>query len=189
MYAAVHEKMNNSHVEITRQANKKRRMSSKYKISDLVNIYHWRISRNSQYSKQETVFLGPYIISAVDPDTDNYMLECPLVPSRQLKIYRSLLAPWHHNNNTKFPPRSLRERRLVESDSLGAKWAFECIIHHEKKKRNGVVKYWVKWEGYGDNQNTQEPEESLPPKAMKDYWRQHAWTSNQQKKRRERRNK
>jgi len=27
MWAAVHEKMNNSHVEMTRQANKKRRMS------------------------------------------------------------------------------------------------------------------------------------------------------------------
>jgi len=189
MWAAVQEKMNNSCVEITRQANKKRRMSPKYKIGDLVKIHHSGISRNSQYSKLEPVFLGPYPISAVYPDTDNYILECPLVPSGHLKVHTSLLLPWHQNNDTKFPSRSLPEPGPVESDSLGDKWAFERIVKHEKNKRNGVVKYWVKWEGYGDNQNTLELEESLPPKAVKDYWRQHAWTGNQQKKRRGRRNK
>jgi len=111
------------------------------------------------------------------------------MPSGHLKVHTFLLAPWHQNNDAKFPSRSLPETGPVESDSLGDKWAFERIVKHEKNKRNGVVKYWVKWEGYGDNQNTLEPEESLPPKAMKEYWRQHAWTGNQQKKRRGRRNK
>jgi len=58
-----------------------------------------------------------------------------------------------------------------------------------KNKRNGVVKYWVKWEGYGDNQFTLKPEESLLPKAVKYYWRLLAWTGNQQEKCRKRRNK
>jgi len=173
MWAAVQEKMNNSRVEMTRQGNKKRRMSPEYKIGDLVKIHHSGISRNSQYSKLEPVFLGPYPISAMYPDTDKYTLECPLVPSGQLKVHTSLLAPWHQNNNAKFPSRSLPEPGPVESDSLGDKWVFERIVKHERNKRNGVIKYWVKWEGYGDNQNTLEPEESLPPKAMKDYWRQH----------------
>jgi len=125
----------------------------------------------------------------VYPDTDNYTLECPLVPSGHLKVHTSLLAPWHQNNDVKFPSRSLPVPGPVESDSLSDKWAFERIIKHEKNKRNGVVKYWVKWEGYGDNQNTLESKESLPPKAGKDYWRQHAWTGNQQKKHPGRRNK
>jgi len=103
MWAAVQEKMNNSRVEMTRQANKKRRMSPEYKIGDLVKIHHSGISRNSQYSKLEPVFLGPYPISAVYPDTDNYMVECPLVPSSHLKVHTSLLAPWHQNNDSKFP--------------------------------------------------------------------------------------
>jgi len=93
MWAAVQEKINNSLVEITRQANKKRRMFSEYTIGDLVKIHYSGISRKSQYSKLEPVFLGPYPISAVYPDTDNYTLECPLVPSGQLKVYTSLLAP------------------------------------------------------------------------------------------------
>jgi len=164
-------------------------MSPEYKIGDLVKIHHSGISRNSQYSKLEPVFLVPYPISAVYPDTDNYTLECPLVPSGHVKVHTSLLAPWHQNNDTKFPSISLPEPGLVESNSLGDKWAFERIGKHEENKRNGVIKYWVKWEGYGDNQNTLEPEESLPPKAVKDYGRQHAWTGNQQKKRRGRRNK
>jgi len=189
MWAAVQEKMNNSRVEMTRQANKKRRMSPEYKIGDLVKIHHSGISRNSQYSKLEPVFLGPYPISAVYPDTDNYALECPLVPSSHLKVHTSLLAPWHQNNDAKFPSRSLPEPGPVESDSLGDRWALERIVKHEKNKRNGVVKYLVKWEGYGDNQYTLKPEESLPPKAVKDHWRQHAWTGNQQKKPRGRRNK
>ena len=38
MWLAVQEKMNNSRVEMTRQANKKRRMSPEYKIGDLVKF-------------------------------------------------------------------------------------------------------------------------------------------------------
>jgi len=179
MWIAVLEKMNNSRVEMPRQANKKRMMSPEYKIGDLVKIHHSRKSRNSQYLKLEPVFLGPYPISAVYPDTDYYTLQCPLVPSSHLKVHTSLLAPWHLNIHTKFPSRSLSESGPVEFDYQGGKWAFECIVKHEMNKRNGVIKYWVKCKGYRDNQNTLEPEEILPPKAMKDHWRRHAWTGNQ----------
>jgi len=140
MWAAVQEKLNYSCVEMTRLANKKRRMSTEYRIGDLVKIHHSGISRNFQYSKQEPVILGPYPISAVYLDTDNYMLECPLVPSGHLKVHTFLLALWHQNNDAKFPSRSLPERGLVDSDSLGDKWSFEHIVKHKKNKRNGVVK-------------------------------------------------
>ena len=164
-------------------------MSPEYKIGDLVKIHHSDISWNSQYSKLEPIFLGPYPISAVYPYTDNYTLECPVVPSGHLKVHTSLLAPWHQNNDTKFPSISLPEPGPVEFDSQGDKWAFERIVKHEQNKRNGVIRYWVKWEAYGDNQNTLEPDESLLFKTVKDYWRKHAWTDNQQKTRRGRRNK
>jgi len=93
MSAAVQEKMNNSRMEITRQANKKRRISPEYKIGDLVKIHHFGMSTNSQYSKLEPVFLGPYPISGVYPNTDNYTLEYPLVPSGYLKVHTFLFAP------------------------------------------------------------------------------------------------
>ena len=93
MWAAVQEKMNNRHVEMTRQANQKRRMSPKYKIGDLGKIHHSEVSRNSQYSKLELVFLDPYPSSGVYPYSNNYMLECPLVPSGHLKVHTSLLIP------------------------------------------------------------------------------------------------
>jgi len=144
MWAAVQEKMNNSCVEMTRQANKKRRMSPEYKIGDLGKIQHSGISRNSQYFKLEPVFLGLYPISAVYPDTANYTLECPRVPCGHFKVHISLLAPWHQNNDTKFLSRSLPKPGAIESDSLGDNWAFERILKDMKNKRNGVVKYWVK---------------------------------------------
>jgi len=84
----------------------------------------------------------------VYPDTDIYTLECPLVLCGHLKVHTSLLAPWHQNNDPKLLSRSLPEPGPVESDSLGYKWAFERIVKHEKNKRNDVVKYWFKWEGY-----------------------------------------
>ena len=131
MWAAVQEKMNNSHVEVTRQANKKRRMSPEYKIAELVEIHHSGISRNSQYYKLEPVFLGPYPISAVYPDTDNYTLECPLVHCGHLKVRTSLFECCHQNHDTKFPSRSLPGPGPVESDSQSDKWAFECIVKHK----------------------------------------------------------
>jgi len=107
-------------------------MSIEYKIGDLVKIHYSGISRNSQYSKLEPVFLGPYPISAVYPDTDNYTLECPLVPSGHLKDHTCLLAPWHQNNDTKFPFRSLPKPGHVEFNTHGDRWAFERIVKHEK---------------------------------------------------------
>jgi hypothetical protein len=189
MWAAVQEKMNTSRVDMTRQANKKRRRSPEYKIGDLAKIHHSGISRISQYSKLEPIFLGPYPISAVYPDTDNYTLECPLVPSGHIKVHTSLLAPWHKNDDTKFPSRSLPEPGPLEFDTKGDRYAFERIVKHEKDKRTGAVRYWVKWEGYGDDQNTLEPEDSMPASALKAYWKQHAWVSKPQKKRRTRRNR
>jgi len=59
MWAAVQENMNSSSMEMTWQANKKRRMSTEYKITNLVKIHHSEIMRNSYYSKLEPVFLGP----------------------------------------------------------------------------------------------------------------------------------
>jgi len=189
MWAAVQGKMSNRRVDMTRQANKMRRMSPEYQIGDLVKIHHSGISRNSQYSKLEPVFLGPYPISAVYPDTDNCTLESPLVPSGHFKVHTSLCARLHQNNDTKFLSRSLPEPGPVEFDTQGDRWTFECIGKHEKNKRNAVIKYWVKWEGYRDNQNTLELEESLPPKVVKHYGREHASTDNQEKKCRGRRNK
>jgi len=71
MCATVQEKMNTICVNMTRQANKKRRMSPEYKIGDLAKIQHSSVSRIPQYSKLDPVFLGPYPISAVYPNSDN----------------------------------------------------------------------------------------------------------------------
>jgi hypothetical protein len=185
----VQEKMNNSRVDMARQANKKRRQSPDYQIGDLAKIHHSAISRNSQYSKLEPVFLGPYPISAVFPDIDNYQVECPLVPSGHLKLHTSLLAPWHKNDDSQFPSRSLPQPGPKEYDSKGPRWAFERIVKHEKNARTKVNQFWVKWEGYPDSQNTCEPEESLPADAVKQFWRELAWTGKQQKKRRTRKHR
>jgi len=48
MWVAVEEQMNNSLVELTRQANIRRRMFLDYQIGDLVKIHHSGISRNFQ---------------------------------------------------------------------------------------------------------------------------------------------
>jgi len=117
MWAAVQEMMNNSRVEMTRQANKKRRISPKYKIGNIVKTHYFGISKNSHYNKMEPVFLGPYPISAVYPDTEHHMLKCPLVPSGHLKIHTSLLAPKHQNNDNKFPSRFLPDPGPVEFDT------------------------------------------------------------------------
>jgi len=78
---------------MTRQVNKKRRMSLAYKIGDLIKIHHSGLSRNSQYNKLAPMFLGHYPVSAVYPDNDKYTLECPLVPSSHVKVHTCLLAP------------------------------------------------------------------------------------------------
>jgi len=99
--------MNNSLVVLNRQGVKKRRICPEYKTGNLVKIHHSGISRNSQYSKLEPAFLCTYAVSAIYHDTNNYTLECPLVPSGHLKVHTSLLAPWHQIDKTKFPFRYL----------------------------------------------------------------------------------
>jgi len=134
------EKINNSCVEMHSEADKKSRMSPKYKIGDLVKIHHSRISRNSLYSKLEPVFLGPYLNTALYPDTDNCTLESLLVPSGHHKVHTSLLALYYQNDDTQYPSRSLPEAGPLELETQGFRWAFECNIKNKKNKRNGVVK-------------------------------------------------
>ena len=54
----------------------------------------------------------------------------------------------------------LREGYVTETESEDdAQYEVEKVLH--KRKREGRVHYLVKWLGYGDKDNTWEPEENL----------------------------
>ncbi|KAF8428715.1 hypothetical protein EV426DRAFT_506154, partial [Tirmania nivea] len=77
-----------------------------------------------------------------------------------IRVHSSLLAPWYSNPDHIFPSRSLPKPGPAEHDALGPRYVFERIVKHSTKK-NGKTRYFVKWEGWGDEDNTWEPAENI----------------------------
>jgi len=107
IWSAVQEKLNNARVEMSRQANKKRRPGPAYEVGELVRIHHSAFSRESQYSKLEAIYHGPYPVTEAFPDTDTFIIQTPMHRSGFITVHTKLLEPWLPNDDAKFPSRAV----------------------------------------------------------------------------------
>jgi transposase InsO family protein len=183
IWSAVQEKLNNARVEMTRQANKKRRPGPDYEIGELVKLHHSATSKESQYSKLEAIYLGPYPIVKAYPETDTFTIQTPLHKSGFLTVHTKLLEPWHPNNDTKFPSRAATLQGPVQEAEEGDRYEIERIVKHSTNTRTGRTRYYIKWEGWGHEHNTWQDEEDVDKVAKDSYHNKLKWAGKHQKKR------
>jgi len=147
LWDSVKTKLVHSHIAMTQQANKRHRPSPQYQVGDLVKVLSSCFPKDTQFSKLEPVFRGPYKIFHCLPETDNYTVEIPFALSGFITVHTSLLAPWLENPDDKFPSRTHTLRGPVTTDTGAPRYELECIIKHRTHKDK--QQFLVKWLGYG----------------------------------------
>jgi len=156
-----------SYIAMTQQANKCRHPSPQYQVGDLVKMLSSYFPKDTQFSKLEPVFMGPYKIFHCFPETDNYTVEISFAPSGFITVHTSLLAPWLENLDDKFPSRTHTLPGPIDADASAPRYEVKHIIKHRTRKDN--QQFLVKWLGYGHEHNSWQNREDMDKEAIKAY--------------------
>ena len=121
-------------------ANKHRNEGLEYKIGDLVMLS--TINRRKKYKQPEESrvakliprFDGPYEILDVNNKTSMVELHIPSTPNIFPKFHTSLVKPFHQNDNSKYPLRTLEALGPVKVDGK-EEYFIEQIIDHRRVGR------------------------------------------------------
>jgi len=111
-------------------------------------------------------FIGPFkVLDKVGPVA--YRLQLPPQMHRVHPVFHvSLLKPYVADGPVQPPPPLMYEggEPIFEVE--------EVLEHREVKRRKGQAakQYYIKWKGYGPENNTWEPERNLNKAALDSYW-------------------
>ena len=145
----------------TKQANKKRSEGPDLREGDPVYIIRKNIKTQRPSDKLDHTKIGPYRIKRkLGPVT--FKLELP----KGLNIY----PVFHKSLLEKAPPNAKPGPVLVHEETQQPIYDVERVVDSKTRKRQRY--YLVKWLGYGEEENTWEPEEHLTQELVRKYHRQ-----------------
>jgi hypothetical protein len=151
----------------------KHRRPSLFKIGDrvLLSTEHLKMMGEMKRTRKFTErFIGPYRIKRMI-GTNACELELPSTMRIHPVINVSFLKEYHDGTDS-FPDRPIEVTRpdpIVSENNGAPEWEVERILDHksfERRGRPGVIKYLVKWKGYGNEENTYEPIENFEEAAL-----------------------
>lgn len=128
-------------------------------------VFKRRTRATGKVRKLEPIWQGPYKITAVDEATGNCTLDLPkrlkmhnIFASDKLKLYKA-------REGTDHTPPSPDNQELEDID-MGEDRMYEVekILDHEE--RDGEDYWLIKWEGYGNESNSWEPNENVADTAV-----------------------
>jgi Integrase zinc binding domain/Chromo (CHRromatin Organisation MOdifier) domain len=133
-------------------ANHKRSPSPLYSTGSLVMLN--TLNRRREYKNGDDTrvakfmprFDGPYLITGTNTDASTVTLEIPNQPNIFPTFHTSLIKPYHDNDNSKFPGRTLEKPGPVEVDG-DEEYYVDRILDHKKIGKG--YRYLVRWRGYG----------------------------------------
>jgi hypothetical protein len=155
-------------------ANTRRSEGIKYKAGDWVMLS--TINRRKEYKnadeKRVAKFMprydGPYEVVDANNEASVVELQIPSAPNIFPKFHTSLVKPFHQNDDSKFPSRTLETPGPVEVDGA-EEYYIDRILDHKKVGRS--YKYLVRWAGElsgGDRWLTESS--LLETEALEKYW-------------------
>ena len=143
------------------QADKKRAAPEPYKVGQMVMLSTKNIELKSVGTRKLLPrFIGPFAVKALVGEVA-VELELPSTYTMHNVFHVALVKPY--NGKARLPPPC----DWLNGDPL---WTVERLLDHRKRKNK--TEFLVKWEGYGPEHNTWEPEKNLITcdELKKDYW-------------------
>jgi hypothetical protein len=135
-------------------AAKRRNPQHRFKVGQYV-FYKKRSFTKGSSRKLEDVWEGPYQITQIDSSTGN----CKLALPKNKRVYpvfaTDKLKLFHGDPSKATPPPSL-DHDEEQDDTL---YNIDKILDH--KKVNGKDWWYIKWENYGPEDNSWEPDENV----------------------------
>jgi hypothetical protein len=146
-----------------------KRSDPTYKVGDQVLLSTVNLNKQGLRRKLYPKFIGPFKIVA-EINAVAYKLDLPSTMDIHNVFHVSLLKPF-------IPGRTPPPPLPIEVDGELVYEVEKILLHREKKKGRVVKKeYYIKWEGYGPEHCTWEPENHLinASDVLEDYWKLHA---------------
>ena len=146
-----------------------KRTDPTYKVGDQVLLSTINLNQQGLRRKLYPKFVGPFKIIA-EINAVAYKLDLPSNMDIHNVFHVSLLKPF-------VPGRTPPPPLPIEVDGELVYEVEKILLHRDKKKGRVVKKeYYIKWEGYGPEHCTWEPESNLinASEVLEDYWKLHA---------------
>jgi Chromo (CHRromatin Organisation MOdifier) domain len=137
-------------------ANHKRSPSPSYATGSLVMLStlnqrrEYKNGDDTRVAKFMPRYDGPYLVTGTNTEASTVTLEIPNQPNIFPTFHTSLIKPYHDNDNSKFPGRTLEEPGPIEVDGVD-EYFVDRILDHKKISKG--YRYLVRWRGYGPGED------------------------------------
>lgn len=133
--------------EIMKRNADKKRMDKNFRVSDWVLLRNKNIAQKRPARKIDYRYVGPFQIAEKVGQQAYRLILTPQYRTIHPTVHVSLLEPYHGN------PHEANQRPGPIQVGDADEWLVERILQESKDKKH----YYVKWAGYGDEENTWEP--------------------------------
>ena len=121
----------------------------------------------TSYRKIAPEWLRPLTITAAYPQTDNYTLHLPDdLTGIDSKFHVELIKAYIPNDDKRFPSRKNTKPGPLPEFEHEDRYEIEKILKSKTNTKKGTIHYFIKWKGWGPENNTWEPVENIDQEAL-----------------------
>ena len=152
------------------QSNKRRRPAPEFHSGDQVLLSTKNLPLVTSNRKITSEWLGPLTITTAYPQMDNYTLRLPdNLTGIDLTFHVELIKAYIPNDDKRFPStKNTKPGPLPELEHEDG-YEIEKILISKTDTKKGTIHYFIKWKGWGPENNTWEPVENIDQEALDEF--------------------
>ena len=166
----VRKRLQDTEISQAIQFNKRRRLAPEFSVGDQVLLSSKNLPLATSYRKIAPEWLGPLTITTTYPQTDNYTLCLPddltgIDPTFHVELMKAYIP----NDNKRFPSRKNTKPGPLPEFEHEDRYEIEKFLKSKTDTKKGTILYFIKWKGWGPENNTWEPVENIDQEALDNF--------------------
>ena len=152
------------------QCNKRCRPVPEFHARDQVLLSTKNLPLATSYRNIAPEWLGPLTITAAYLQTDNYTLHLPddltgIDPTFHVELIKAYIP----NDDKRFPSRKNTKPGPLPEFEHEDRYEIEKILKSKTDTKKGTIHCFIKWKGWGPENNTWEPVENINQEALDEF--------------------